>query len=272
MPPIIGQHINSIEILNQLPVVGGTAEVYRGYDHMVGYFFAVKRLRKELFGNDLVKSLFIEEANQYLYLEHPNIVQLRDFIMRDDAYYLVMEFVEGKNLEQYMNSVTGAMMPEQAIPYMCAMLDAMSYAHGREVIHRDIKPSNIMITQNAQVKIIDFGIAVKKENLDTDIAMYTPMYASPEQVTEGAPIDHRSDIYSLGVTFFQMLTKRTPYPPNTPSEELKEMVKKEPLPPLKDCIPWATPSLQVVLDRATHKKASERYASCADFKKALETI
>ena len=272
MPPIIGQHINSIEILSKLPVVGGTAEVYRGYDHMMGYFYAVKRLHKEMFSNDLVKSLFIEEANQYLYLEHPNIVQLRDFIMRDDAYYLVMEFVEGKNLEQYMNEVTGALMPEQAMPFMYDMLDAMSYAHSQEVIHRDIKPSNIMITQDAQVKIIDFGIAVKKENLDTDIAMYTPMYASPEQVTVGAPIDHRSDIYSLGATFFTMLTTKTPYPSGTQPEELKEMVQKKPTRRLKDCIPWATSSLQAVLDKATHKKPSQRYASCADFKEALRTL
>ena len=228
-------------------------------------------LWKNLFSNDLLRQKFIEEANQYLYLEHTHIVGLSDFIIREDAYYLVMEYVDGQTLDDYIYKVSGPVPEEVAAAMMEEILDAIGYAHSKSVVHLDIKPSNIMINENGHIKVLDFGIATNENKLTGHGIMGSPMYMSPEQVI-GKNIGKHSDIYSLGITFFQMLTASLPFASNVSRKELFEKITSEPIPALKTFVPWSSEKAQEIINRATSKKINERYNNCKEFSKSLKYL
>ena len=146
-----------------------------------------------------------------MYLRHENIVKLRNLIIKEDAIYLIMEYIEGDTLEHYINNISGPIPQEIAIPMMLDVLSAMDFAHNRNIVHLDIKPSNIMITKEGDIKVLDFGISSDLSQEMANHGMGTPFYMSPEQI-DGYNVDHRSDIFSLGITFFQMLTAKLPFP------------------------------------------------------------
>lgn len=261
------QRVNHIEMVEQIGS-GGAASVWKGVDLHTGSLVAVKVLWKNLFKNEQIRNKFIGEANQYLYLEHPNIVRLKDFIIREDAYYLVMEFIEGQTLDDYINKVTGPVPEEVAAAMLDEVLAAIGYAHDQSVIHLDLKPSNIMISSEGQIKVLDFGIASKADELDKGAIMGSPMYMSPEQIN-GKGIDQRSDIYGLGVTFHQMLTGRLPYPTNISRDELFKRIRNSQLPRLNKFIPWASKTAQLIIDKATAKQPANRFDSCRAFQEAI---
>ncbi len=247
---------------------GGTGTVYLAIDKRSGYPVAVKTLLKKWFKNSFFLNNFIQEANIYLYLEHKNIAELRDFIIEDDAYYLVMEYIDGYTLEYYINNITGTIPEEIAIRIFCEILDGLDFAHANKIYHLDIKPSNIMIKENGNIKILDFGISTSKQDkVITQNIMGTPMYMSPEQALKSG-IDWRSDIYSLGVTLFQMVTGRLPFSARTNEELLKKIVTDD-LPRIKTLYPHVSDQMQEIIDKATMKRPEDRFQNCREFRREL---
>lgn len=265
------EYINNIEIIKDLGA-GGAASVKLGIDHNSGFPVAVKVLHKSLFKNETIKEKFISEANHYLYLNHPNIVQLKDFIIKKDAYYLVMEYIEGDTVENYINKISGPIPEEVAVPMMNEILKAIDHAHKKNVAHLDIKPANIMISNENEIKVLDFGISSDiGKNVDGAI-MGSPMYMAPEQTEKGKVLDIKTDIYALGITFHQMLTAKLPYSTNSSREELFETIRTKPLIRVNEFVPWVSEDAQNIIDRATAKKPANRYSSCRQFMEELNQL
>jgi serine/threonine protein kinase len=262
--------VGHIEIIKEIGA-GGTASVFLGIDLNTGFPVAVKMLWKNLFKTSEMKERFIMEANQYLYLKHPNIVSLRDFIIKEDAHYLVMEYIDGYNLDEYINKVSGPIPESKAIKMIMQVLDAVEFAHKRDVLHLDIKPANIMINKEGVIKLLDFGIATDSKKIIDGQIVGSPLYMSPEQ-TIGKNIDHQSDIYSLGITFFQMLTGSPPINGNTTKQELFNRIRKGSLPRAKEIYPFVADALQNILDKATNVDVLGRYKTVDDFAKDLRQL
>lgn len=265
------KRVNHIEIIESIGT-GGTASVYKGVDTNTGYLVAVKVLWSNLSQTAGMQERFRQEANHYIYLDHPNIVKLKDFIQKDDTCFLVMEFLEGQTLEHYINSVTGPIPAPQAIHLICEVLAGVQYAHDNHVLHLDLKPSNIIITRKGQIKLIDFGISIKFLEANKEQVMGSPLYMSPEQTEGGANVDTRSDIYSIGITLFQMLTGTTPLRGDMSREELFEKIRKGNLPRAKTFYPFIPDQLQAIIDKATRINKKDRYQKAVHLADALKNI
>jgi serine/threonine protein kinase len=208
-----------------------------------------------------------------LNLHHPNIVRILDFVEEQDGMHLVMEMIEGISIDQYILKKTGPIPEDQAISLFGQILEGMQYAHDRGIIHRDIKPSNFMVTPQRIVKILDFGIAKigdgkGNQHTKTGARMGTVYYMSPEQVN-GHQLDHRSDIYSLGVTLFQMLTGQSPYPNSTTEYEVYQKILNEKLPKAATIYPGVSARMQAIIEKATQKRMQDRFQDCNEFYQAL---
>ncbi|MBM3431829.1 MAG: serine/threonine protein kinase [Bacteroidetes bacterium] len=266
------KQISYIEIVKKLDS-GGSANLYLGIDLNTGNPVAVKELKDFLFKNSYTLELFRKEANRYLYLDHPNIVRLEDLILYPDKGYLVMEYIEGKNLRDYMKSVTGPMPFQNAALLISETLNALGYAHQHDVIHLDIKPSNIMLSVENKIKLIDFGIS-QTRNRANERVMGTPLYMSPEQI-DGENIDERTDIYSLGVTIYELITGRLPFNTSGTSEELLRNIKKQEIKPIKALNRYdkeLEDEMNAIIMQATAKDPEDRFPNCQAFKDALESI
>lgn len=267
------RQLEYIEIVRPLDS-GGSASLYLGVDLHNGQLVAVKELKEYLFKNAYALEKFRDEANRYLYLDHPNIVELVDFILYPNRGYLIMEYIEGKNLRDYMKTVTGPMPFQNAALLISETLNALSYAHSKNIIHMDIKPSNIMLSSSNVIKLIDFGISQTRERVNDGIKMGTPYYMSPEQI-DGKNIDERTDIYSLGITIYELITGRLPFRANNNSQELMETIKKESIEPIKAQNTYDKvfeSEMNEIIFRATAKSPNDRFNSCDEFKEALEFI
>lgn len=206
-------------------------------------------------------------------LAHPNIVRLYDYIEEPDGVYVVMEFVDGDPLDEYILRKTGPIPEETALYLFGQILEGMQYAHEKGVIHRDIKPSNFMVTRDQRVKILDFGIAkllesVGPQHTKTGARIGTVFYMSPEQV-RGEALDVRSDVYSLGITLFQMVTGQCPYLSDATEYEVYQRIVNEPLPRATQFYPAVTPKVQALIDIATAKPREARFQSCKAFWEAV---
>jgi serine/threonine protein kinase len=249
--------------------------VYLATHTQVNRKVAIKALLPQYMANLEIKQRFKNEASTLAHLQHPNIVGLFDYVEDESGMYLVMEYVDGIPLDEFIANVTGPMPEERAVPIIKEILSAFSYAHQKGIVHRDIKPANIIVTQNDGVKILDFGIARilgdANHNLTkTGTQMGTVFYMSPEQV-QGKKVDIRSDIYSLGVTFYQMLTGANPYQGLTTEYEVYSRIVKEDLPPPQDIYPGIPAYLSAILKKALAKDPEERFQSCDDFLTAINT-
>ncbi len=255
---------------------GGMGEVYLARNKNIEQYVAVKALHPKYANNASLRARFKQEAVMLNSLNHPNIVKFLNFVENEYGVFLIMEYVEGYTLEDFITKKNGLIVEEKAYPMMQEILSAFSYAHQRGIIHRDIKPSNIFLDKEGHIKVMDFGIAQiisevnSRERLGQSVG--TPAYMSPEQVY-GQPVDQRSDIYSLGVLFHQMLTGRAPYDSTTMSDlEIKNHVVNEKLPRMKNYYPYISEGLQAVVDKATQKDAAARYASCDDMLRAIRRV
>jgi serine/threonine-protein kinase len=268
------KRLEYIEIVKRLDA-GGSANLYLGINLQTGLPVAVKELKDFLFKNAYARKKFQEEANRYLYLNHPNIVQLENLILYPDKGYLVMEYIEGKNLREYMKTVTGPMPFQNAALLISETLNALSYAHEQGVIHLDIKPSNIMLSSDNVVKLIDFGISQSRERANNDgVIMGTPYYMSPEQI-DGKNIDERTDIYSLGITLYELVTGRLPFSTSGNSEQLLKTIKKEEIKPIVALNRYdkeLEDEMNEIILLATAKNSEDRFRNCQEFKEALEGI
>jgi serine/threonine protein kinase len=269
---MIGKSILNYEI-KSLIGLGGMGSVYLAEHTQVSRKVAIKSLLPQFISNDEIRLRFKNEASTLAHLQHPNIVGLFDYLEDSSGMFLIMEYVEGTPLDEFIANVTGPMPEERAIPIIKEILSAFSYAHQKGIIHRDIKPANIIITKNDGAKILDFGIARilgdGNHNLTkTGTQMGTVFYMSPEQV-QGKKLDIRSDIYSLGVTFYQMLTGINPYNGLTTEYEVYSKIVKEDLPPLQDIYPGVPDYLSSIISKALEKDPDNRFQTCEEFLDAI---
>lgn len=270
---MIGERLLNYQIQTKLGE-GGMGSVYLAYHTHLDRKAAIKALHANYVNNPQIRQRFKNEASTLAHLKHPNIVSLYDYLETPQGLFLIMEYIHGKPLDNYIDEISGPIPEDKAASLLAKALEAFEYAHSQGVIHRDIKPSNIMITPDENIKILDFGIAKilaeeSKQLTKTGTRMGTVLYMSPEQV-KGQNLDRRSDIYSLGVTLFQMLTGRSPYNAQSATEyEVYNQIVNQPLPRANTFYPTISGRMQAILDKATAKNPDERFQTCIEFKKSL---
>ncbi|MGH2787204.1 MAG: Stk1 family PASTA domain-containing Ser/Thr kinase [Actinomycetota bacterium] len=252
---------------------GGMAEVYRARDELLGREVAVKVLSERFSRDRSFVERFRREAQSAANINHPNIVSLYDYGADDGTYYIVMEFIDGKSIADVIHS-EGPLMPERAAEIAADVAQALGRAHATGLVHRDIKSSNIMLTSSGQTKVTDFGIARalggdgEQTMTQTGMVIGTAAYLSPEQA-QGNPVDPRSDVYSLGVVLFDMLTGRTPFSGDTPLAIAYKHVREEPPRP-SSLNPDIPEELDAVTLKALAKNPDNRYASAAEMREDLQ--
>ncbi len=243
--------------------IGGMAVVFEAMDMLMRRNVAVKMLKDEINNDAQSVKRFINESKAVAMLSHPNIVNIYDVSVKDDRKYIVMELVDGITLKNYILK-KGVLSFHEVIGITEQILMALEHAHSKGIVHRDIKPQNIMMLRNGSVKVADFGIA-KLPNAETvtmtDKAIGTVFYISPEQAS-GKQIDRRSDIYSLGVTMYEMATGKLPFVADSPVSVAIMQVKNTPRPP-RELNPSIPVGLEQVILGAMEKNPDNRFQSAA---------
>lgn len=251
---------NRYKIIDKLGS-GGMAEVYRAEDTILNRIVAIKVLHSQFATQrDFVERLR-REAQSAANLNHPNIVSIHDWGSEENNYFIVMEYIEGKTLKEIIEA-EAPLAPERAINIAIKVCSALEFAHKREIIHRDVKPQNIVITPEGEIKVTDFGIAragAATPMTQTGSIMGTAQYISPEQA-QGRIVQRTSDIYSLGVVLYEMLTGRPPFSGENPVSIAFKQVHEQPIPPRK-INPNIPESLERVILRALAKNPADRYQS-----------
>lgn len=269
---MIGSIIDSYEI-DELIDEGGMGSIYLGLHKLLPRKAAIKALNPRLKSKPEIIERFRNEALILSQLQHPNIVSLYDYVENKEGSFIIMEYVEGENLAEYIETTTGPIPQRRAINLFLKVLDAVGHAHSKNIIHRDIKPSNFIITPDNNVKILDFGIAksidgTSKTLTKTGSKVGTTFYMSPQQV-KGQVLDRRSDIYSLGVSLFQMVTGQPPYDGDSAEYDLYNSILHEAFPDPTQFYVGVSDEMTKVIHKATAKRPLERYQSCEEFSRAL---
>lgn len=256
--------------LTHLIARGGMAQVYLAHDRLLDRPVAVKVLFPELSVDLAFVERFRREAQAAANLAHPNVVQVFDWGEDQGSYYIVMEHVDGRPLSAVLRQ-QGRLHPTEAAEIVAKVASGLAYAHRRGVVHRDVKPGNILLTTSGEVKVTDFGIAraMNTEDSLTQVGsvMGTAAYFSPEQA-EGLNVDARSDLYSLGVVLFEMLTGRTPFVGDSPVVVASKHVREQ-APGVREVNPAVPSPLEAIVAMAMAKSPSERYQSAEDLRADL---
>lgn len=263
---------------------GGMGSVYKAEQPSMNRFVAIKVLHSKFADRSDLASRFRREARTMSQLSHPNTARVYKFgVLEDGSSYFVMDFLEGKNLAHVVRQL-GPMEADRAINIMVQVCGALDEAHRAGIIHRDLKPENIFLTKHMGgddfPKVLDFGLAKVGEKqmgrgsmmlTQQGMVFGTPEFMSPEQ-TQGETLDHRSDIYSLGLILYELLTGKLPFDAKKPLDVMKAHVKQLPI-PLNERVPGLTfdPMLWPVLEKALAKRPRERYPTALDFSDALRT-
>jgi uncharacterized protein (TIGR02145 family) len=248
---------------------GGMATVYLAHDNKFDSKVAIKILNKEFIHNENIRKRFLAEAKSMFRMSHPNIIKVTDLIEENDTVAFVMEYVEGETLKEYIDR-KGKLTDAEIKTIFSQMLEAVGYVHKQNLVHRDIKPSNFMIDLEGNIKLMDFGIAKNTDatsaeytQTGTGMQMGTPMYMSPEQIIQTKNVTTQSDIYSLGVVLWQMVTGEKPYDTKTLSSfQLQTKIVNDPLP--NSNTTWDS-----IIDKATQKEVGNRFSDCVTFKNTL---
>jgi len=255
---------------------GGMAIVYLARDVKLGRNVAIKVLLENLSLDSRLRDRFFNEAKMMAGMSHPNIVTLHDYIEFGNRLALVMEYVEGRTLDEMIGKETGPLVAERALPLFRQILSAVRYAHSRGIVHRDLKPSNIIFSSEGVVKVTDFGIAkITGEKGLTHTGTRKPgsIYYMPPEAIHGKESTPRSDVYSLGITLYEMLTGAMPFDKNDTSE-LQTMlsITNGELPDPRSFYPDIPDSLVDVVFRSVSVEPGNRYADCDEFMKALSAV
>lgn len=276
MDNLIGKKLDGLYEVRELIGSGGMANVYKavmlGHNGPVpaGTVVAVKVLRQEYMHDpDLVRR-FKNESKAISLLNHPNIVKVYDVSVNDDLQYIVMEYVDGMTLREYLNQRGGRLTNRETVHFISQILKALEHAHANGVVHRDIKPQNIMLLDNGQLRMMDFGIAriSRAENqLTGGKAMGSVHYISPEQA-KGDETDFTSDIYSVGVMMYEMLSGHLPFDADDVVEVAIKQISHKPQ-SLQELAPNVPHGLVEITERAMAKRPDNRYASAAAMLSAL---
>ena len=276
MSDLIGQDVGRYHIIEQLGQ-GGMATVFRAHDARLEREVALKFIRREEIGSAYMEQLlkrFEREAKSLAQLSHPNIVKVHDYGDHEGVPYLVMEYLPGGTLKERLGK---PMLPAEAARLLVPIARALAYAHQEHIIHRDVKPANILITRSGEPMLTDFGIAkILDQSGDgataltsTGVGMGTPDYMAPEQWTN--QVTPQTDVYALGVVFFEMVTGRRPFTADTPAAVLIKQAQ-DPLPRPKLLVPSLPDAVEQILYKALAKSPAERYPTMAAFADALEGL
>lgn len=272
----IGRKLSNRYLIEEMLGQGGMSAVYKASDPNLKRVVAIKMIHAHLSTDPDFILRFEQEASGVAQLRHPHIIQVYDFNQDDGVYYMVLEFVPGENLQDHLMRLTkdGRKLPiSKAIEYMIDVCDAVDYAHRRGMIHRDIKPANIMLNLLGEAILMDFGIAKivgSERHTATGAIVGTAMYMSPEQITGESP-DQRSDIYSLGVTLFEMVSGRPPFKADS-AMTLMMMHINDPVPDPKKLNPDVSDDLVAAINKALAKNPNERYQTAAELASDLRKV
>ena len=269
MNQYIGQLLDDRYELLEVIGTGGMAVVYKARCHRLNRLVAVKVLKDEFSGDEEFRRRFRAEGEAVAMLSHPNIVQVFDVSASDNAYYIVMELIDGISLKQYME-VKGILNWKETLHFATQIAKGLEHAHSRGIVHRDIKPHNVMVLKNGSVKVMDFGIAqvMNKSSTLTKEALGSVHYISPEQA-KGSFTDSRSDIYSLGVVMFEMMTGRPPYDGDSPvAVAIQHINGGAPMP--SSLNPSIPAGMEQIIMKAMALEPKDRYSSATDLLNDLE--
>jgi serine/threonine protein kinase len=270
--PLIGRQLGDYRVISLLGR-GGMARVYRGYDERLERYSAVKVIDAALVTGENqaeYRARFLREARAIARLNHPSIVGVYQFGEVDQLYYMAMVFIEGRDLGQILRADGGVSLTNaQILRIVHDIAGALDYAHAGGVIHRDVKPSNIMVTREGAAILTDFGLALSVPEGSIGTTFGSAHYIAPEQALSSANAVPQSDLYSLGIVLYQLLTGRVPFDdPSAMSVALKHL--SEPPPPPRNYNPNLSEAVQRVLMRVLEKEPATRYRSGEEFARALE--
>jgi serine/threonine-protein kinase len=263
---------NRYQILEPLGT-GGMAQVFRARDLMLERFVAIKMLRADYSADPTVQVRFRQEAKSAANLSHPNIVTVHDFGYDQGKLFIVMEHVPGTNLKVMIDNL-GKFSPEDALPIVIQACAGLGYAHRAGIVHCDVKPHNILITPDHRVKVTDFGIARAISGIhpdeQNDVVWGSPLYFSPEQAAGQAP-SPASDVYSLGIVMYEMLTGRPPFVAKTPETLARLHREMAPQPP-STFNPRINPELEQIILKVLSKEPAARYRTADQLGRVLMTF
>src|SRR5918998_1095649 len=250
---------------------GGMANVYLAEDEELGRRVAIKILNDRHANDESFVERFRREAKHAAGLSHPNIVSIYDRGEAEGTYYIAMEFLDGKSLKELIVS-RGPAPVNVAIDYARKILDALRFSHRNGIVHRDIKPHNVIVDAEGRVKVTDFGIARAGTSQMTEVGSIigTAQYLSPEQA-KGAPVDQTSDLYSVGIVLYELLTGKVPFSGDSPVEIAMKHISAIPEPP-STLRPEVPDDLDKVVLRALGKTPPERYPSAEEMDKDLQRV
>ena len=272
MDNFIGLRLDGRYEITELIGVGGMADVYRGRDIMENRTVAVKILKSEYSENEEFVRRFRNESKAIAVLSHPNIVKIYDVGYENSMQYIVMEYIDGITLKEYIEQ-QGMLKWRDCVHFTIQILRALQLAHDRGIVHRDIKPQNVMLLSDGSIKVMDFGIARfsrEVENNANEKTMGSVHYVSPEQAS-GSRTDERSDIYSVGVMMYEMLTGRKPFNGDTPVAVALKHMHDAPVAPTQ-YVSSIYPGLEEIILHAMEKEPSKRYQSASGMIRDIEAF
>ena len=273
MDNMIGKRLDGRYSIEGLVGVGGMANVYRGTDLKTGNPIAVKVLKEEFLDNEELVRRFKNESKAISILDHPNIVKVYDVSVTDKLQYIVMEYVDGITLKEYLRQRGGALTWKEAVYFASQVLSALQHAHAKGIIHRDVKPQNIMLLANGSIKMMDFGIARfsrAQSQTVSDKAIGSVHYISPEQA-KGERTDARTDIYSVGVMLYEMLSGKLPFDGDG-AVSIAIMQISDKARPLAEVAPDVPEGIRQITEKAMEKDPAKRFQSAAEMLDAIETF
>jgi formylglycine-generating enzyme required for sulfatase activity/serine/threonine protein kinase len=271
--PMVGRKVGNWVIESRIGA-GGMGTVYLARHETLGTSAAVKVLSTDLGDDPKFRERFFQEARTQAQLRHPHIAQVIDFHEQDGAYFLVVEYVDGQALDKIIRAAGGPIEIPRALDWAKQALSALDFAHQKKVIHRDVKPANLLIDGRDQLKVVDFGIAIEiggRRLTTMSASIGTPPYMSPEQIISPWRIDHRADVYSMGIVLYELLTGRVPFD-DPDIVKVQQAQCETPPPPPRTINPAIPAALEAIVLKALEKDPNARYGGCGDFSRAIEAF